>query len=74
MRLQEKGRVPGTVVEKVLPNKEGAGIGFAPNVLYSVEGESETTETGSRASFHTICMVCKVRNSACHWVVQEKGG
>lgn len=48
----EKRRVLGTVVEKVLPHKEGADVVFVPNVLYSVRDE----ETQSLSSCHTICI------------------
>ena len=63
----EKRRLLGTVVEKVIPHKEGADVVFAPGILApgilrQLGGEDDAAWEGARDTFHTTCMVCKVRD------------
>jgi site-specific DNA recombinase len=52
----EKRAVLGTVVEKVLPHKEGADVVFVRSLLKAVTDEDDAGEQGACDTFHTICM------------------
>lgn len=52
----EKRLLLGTIVDKVIPHKEGADVYFAPSIFQGAEGEDGTDSDGSLHTFHTTCM------------------
>ncbi len=53
---QEKRVLLGTVVEKVVPHKEGADVVFVQSVSNSLLGANDIGSGGSRDTFHTTCI------------------
>lgn len=52
----EKRLLLGTIVEKVVPNKEGADVFFAPGVFQEAEGKEGPVSEESTHTFHTTCI------------------
>lgn len=46
----------GTIVEKVVPHKEGADVFFAPGVFQEAEGKEKSVSEESLHIFHTTCI------------------
>lgn len=67
----EKRLLLGTIVDKVIPHKEGADVYFAPSIFQAAEGEDGTDSDRSLHSFHTTCIVCKVRRQIYSFIMQN---
>ncbi len=52
----EKRLLLGTIIDKVIPHKEGADVYFAPSIFQGAEGEDGRNSTGSLHTFHTTCI------------------
>ena len=52
----EKRMLLGTIVEKVIPHKEGADVFFAPSIFQEAGGEDGVDSAESLHTFHTTCM------------------
>ena len=52
----EKRLLLGTIIEKVIPHKEGADVYFAPSIFQEAEGEGGSGSEKSLHTFHTTCM------------------
>lgn len=52
----EKRLLLGTIVEKVVPHKEGADVFFAPGVFQEAEGKEGSVSEESIHTFHTTCI------------------
>ena len=55
----EKRLLLGTIVEKVVPHKEGADVFFAPGVFQEAEGKEGPVSEESLHTFHTTCIGIK---------------
>ena len=67
----EKCLLLGTIVDRVIPHKEGAYVFFAPGIFRDAEGADGRNSTGSLHTFHTNCMVCRVGNGVSHYTLRS---
>ncbi len=67
----EKRLLLGTIVEKVVPHKEGADVFFAPGVFQEAEGKEGPVSEESLHTFHTTCMVCEVQRNKAEFLLEE---
>ena len=57
----EKRILLGTIVEKVVPNKGGGDVFFAPSIFQDAGGEDGEDSEGSLHTFHTTCIGIKTQ-------------
>ena len=75
----EKRGVLSPIVERVICRKGGADVIFAPGLFGDSWSKDNvwskdnilSSETGSRSTYQTTCMVCQVRADQCHLVISE---